>query len=232
MEGECVFLPASQEEKQKEIFILLDISYSMCDQEEELAKGVNDVLDTLLFKQKDECLIQVSIDTFNQTTESLMDSFMLTSDYPRLSASQFKMDGDTALYDAIGKNLDALPILTTPLSNVVLVVGTDGKDTASKIYGAEQVRRLVDQYKKKGVSFVYIAAGEDAYQTGVNLGFTQGDVADTDQGVGSSLSSQIVREAISQALGFAEGEPQPPSEFDPSPTKKIKYEDDICSQYY
>jgi uncharacterized protein YegL len=222
---------------QKEIFILLDVSTSMAGEQEDLAKGVNDLLSQLLSqKGKDEC-IQVSIDTFNQSMQQLVTPFMLTHDFPRLHPDQFNMDGDTALYDAVGQNLNDLSALETiRLSDVVMVVGTDGRDTVSKTYDAKAVRELVDTYKQKGVSFVYIAAGEGAYEAGVEMGFTTKEckrVVETES-IGSCFSSQLVREAISQALGLPEGVNDYPSEFDQSSPKRIKKEeeDEVYSQYF
>lgn len=228
----------------KTIFILLDTSTSMAGEQEDLAKGVNTLLCKLLAQKDKDDQIQVSIDVFNHQMSSLVEPFILTHDFPRLNPNVFNMDGDTALYDAVGKSVDALSVLTNSrMSDIVFVVGTDGRDTVSKEFDASAVRKVVEDYKQKGVSFVYIAAGEGAYEAGVEMGFTTKEckrVAETDS-IGSHFASQLVEEAISQALGFVElppggGEFDPyPPEFDASSPKKIKIEevsDEVYSQYF
>lgn len=242
MEEGLVLLPPSGGVKQ--IFILLDTSTSMAGEQEDLAKGVNDLLTKICAQKTKDQQIQVSIDVFNHEMSQLVEPFMLTHDFPRLHPNVFDMDGDTALYDAVGRSVDSLCVLTdTRMSDIVFVVGTDGRDTVSKEFDAASVRKVVDDYKKKGVSFVYIAAGEGAYEAGVEMGFTTKEckrVAETDS-IGSHLASQLVEEAISQALFLSplvgpEGADQPyPPEFDASSPKRIKIEevsDEVYSQYF
>ena len=234
---EGCLIRAKPKEYNKIIFILLDVSGSMRGEEEALAKGVNDVLSTLLSQKKEEDKISVSIDTFNNHMQQLVPSFVLNSDgFTPLNATQFAMDGDTALYDAIGKNLKEFHHLTTPLKDVVLVVGTDGNDTCSSEFDASSVRELVMHYKKEGVSFIFIAAGEEAYAAGELMGFTHKEckqVGGESESVGTGFSSQLIRDAISQAMGFMEEgkEEDYPSEFDKeSSPKRIKSE--VYSQDY
>lgn len=238
MEG--VLIRAPPKEYNKIIFILLDVSGSMRGEEEALAKGVNDVLSTLLSQKKEEDKISVSIDTFNNHMQQLVPPFVLNSDsegFTPLNATQFAMDGDTALYDAIGKNLKEFHHLTTPLKDVVLVVGTDGNDTCSSEFDASSVRELVMHYKKEGVSFIFIAAGEEAYAAGELMGFTHKEckqVGGESESVGTGFSSQLIRDAISQAMGLIEEEKEEdyPSEFDKESSSHKRIKSEVYSQDY
>jgi hypothetical protein len=122
---------------------------------------------------------------------------------------------------------------------VIVVVATDGQDTVSEQYDAESVRALVEEYRTKGVSFIYIASGNDAYRAGEQMGFIADECkrvrVEDNESIGSCFSSQLIRDAISQALG----QESIPSGFEekegsPSSPKRIKKdeEEEIYSQYY
>lgn len=229
--------------KVKELYILIDTSGSMEGQEKEVASGINTTLKALAQNKKTEEIIQVSLNTFDSKIKELRLPFFLEPDVPiNLSSEIFEMRGETALYDAVGITVGTLSDISTSPKDVIIVVATDGQDTVSEKYDAESVRSLVEEYRTKGVSFIYIAAGNDAYRAGEQMGFLTSECkrvrVEDNESIGSCFSSQLIRDAISQALG-QESVPSVPSGFDekegsPSSPKRIKKEDEeeIYSQYY
>ena len=223
--------------KQKKMFILIDTSGSMAGQEKEVADGLNTTLKAIAQNKKTGETIQVSLNTFDSEIKELRLPFFLEPDVPKyLSSESLEMRGDTALYDAVGITVGTLSELSTPSKDVIVVVSTDGQDTVSEHYDAESVRVLVEEYRTKGVSFIYIASGNDAYTAGEQMGFIEDECkrvrVEHNESIGSCFSSQLIRDAISQALG-QESVPSGFEEKEGSP-KRIKKdeEEEIYSQYY
>jgi Mg-chelatase subunit ChlD len=230
---------------QKELLVLFDTSGSMEGQEKEVSDGINTTLKAIAQNKKTGETIQVSLNTFDSKIKELQLPFFLEPEVPKyLSSESLEMRGETALYDAVGITVGTLSELSTPSKDVIVVVATDGQDTVSEQYDAESVRALVEEYRTKGVSFIYIASGNDAYRAGEQMGFIASECkrvrVEDNESIGSCFSSQLIRDAISQALG----QESIPSGFEekegsPSSPKRIKKDeeeeiigDEVYSQYY
>lgn len=74
----------------------------------------------------------------------------------------------TALYDAIGRTINE--INTT--DDVIFVIVTDGAENASKEFTREQVFSKIEEKKKEGWNFLFLAANQDAMKTGGSLGIS------------------------------------------------------------
>ena len=89
--------------------------------------------------------------------------------------------GGTALTDGIAKlvhdfgaELAALPEDDRP-GTVIVVIVTDGEENSSVEYTADAVKALIEEQKSKyNWDFVFLAAGQDAIQTGAGYGFSAG----------------------------------------------------------
>lgn len=74
----------------------------------------------------------------------------------------------TALYDAIGRTINE--INTT--DDVIFVIVTDGAENASKEFTKEHVFNKIEEKKKEGWNFLFLAANQDAMKTGGSLGIS------------------------------------------------------------
>jgi hypothetical protein len=89
--------------------------------------------------------------------------------------------GSTALTDGIaklvvdfGEELAALPENERP-GTVLVVIVTDGQENASREYTADAVKSLIEeQTSKYNWEFLFLAAGQDAIQTGAGYGIAAG----------------------------------------------------------
>ena len=97
-----------------------------------------------------------------------------------LDATTFVPRGPTALYDAIGKTIDAIgkrlsetPTTERP-SKVVVVITTDGAENCSKAYSASKVQEMIEhQQQKYNWEFIFMGANQDAILTAGALGIGQ-----------------------------------------------------------
>lgn len=224
------------------IFVLIDGSASMWGEEQDIASHLNSTLEVIAKKQKegDNRPIQVSVLSFSEGFTEIIPNTRLTKEGPRLDPCLLESQGETALYDAVGRTVDDLHVLSdTSLKDIIIIVATDGRDNASKLYDATRVRKTVANHRDQGVTFIYIAAGEDALVAGVEMGLCEKECLKVrnDESIGSCFTSQMVRGAMSQALGIDLKEEDYPPEFDQeegeSSKKKNKVDDcEIYSQYY
>jgi uncharacterized protein YegL len=89
-----------------------------------------------------------------------------------LTAKTYVPRGSTALYDAIGRTINAIDsrVAGYPCQKVVLVILTDGQENASKEYSGCQVKSMIKDRECKGWEVVYLSAGPDAFGDGVSIG--------------------------------------------------------------
>jgi len=78
----------------------------------------------------------------------------------------FKPRGMTALYDAIGKTIAE----TDTTDDVVLVIVTDGMENTSREFTQKIIFDKIEEKKKAGWNVLFLAANQDAMQTGGSLG--------------------------------------------------------------
>lgn len=87
-----------------------------------------------------------------------------------LNWEQYRPNGMTPLYDAMGISINALQKHVKEGDNVLVTVITDGAENASHIYTAEMIKELVASLNSKGWTFTYIGANQDSEQAAYGLG--------------------------------------------------------------
>jgi len=85
-----------------------------------------------------------------------------------INGETFVPRATTALYDAIGRTINE--INTT--DDVIFVIVTDGAENASKEFTKENVFNKIEEKKKDGWNFLFLAANQDAMKTGGSLGIS------------------------------------------------------------
>ena len=168
------------------ICIILDASGSMSSIESDIKGSFNTFLD----KQREEPGKTVfDLFQFSDEVERLVKSADLALFKDDLMA-KYTCSGCTALNDAVctaidtmGREFSEMPESERP-ENVLCVIITDGEENASKEFSTDDVKKRIqhqqDVYKWE---FLFLAANQDAFETGSALGirenFCKGFVADS-----------------------------------------------------
>lgn len=80
--------------------------------------------------------------------------------------------GMTALYDAIGSTINGFDVEEG--TKVVVVITTDGAENNSREYSAGTIKALIEEKTEQGWEFMFLAANQDAVETGGQLGIRKG----------------------------------------------------------
>jgi len=121
--------------------------------------------------------LRIDITTFDDTVE-----------FPYVNAKAEDITGDiitprgmTALNDAVGRSIQTLGVRLAKMSEeerpgkVIFVIITDGLENMSREYTHDAVKTLVEEQTDKwGWEFLYLAANVDAFATGAQHGYGQG----------------------------------------------------------
>lgn len=156
-----------------QIICVLDRSGSMSDNNiiTESINGFNNFLEEQK-KLKDKATITVAL--FDDRYELLYDDVDIQKVEKITNAIWFPR-GTTALYDAIGKTINAvrakhaLPDSEKPAKVLVCIV-TDGKENASSEYNLKKIKSLIKECEEDNWNFIYLAANQDAFAVGSTFG--------------------------------------------------------------
>ena len=184
------------------ICIVLDASGSMSSIESDIKGSFNTFLD----KQREEPGKTVfDLFQFSDEVERLVKSADLALFKDDLMA-KYTCSGCTALNDAVctaidtmGKEFAEMPESERP-ENVLCVIITDGQENASKEFSTDDVKKRIqhqqDVYKWE---FLFLAANQDAFETGETIGLSNAYCADFD------ATPEGIREVYSMALAAVTG---------------------------
>lgn len=165
------------------ICIVLDASGSMSDIESDIKGSFNTFLD----KQREEPGKTVfDLFQFSSEVEHLVRSADLAVFKDDLMA-KYTCSGMTALNDAVctaidtmGREFAEMPETERP-ENVLCVIITDGYENASREFSTDDVKKRIqhqqDVYKWE---FLFLAANQDAFETGEKIGLSEAYCASFD----------------------------------------------------
>lgn len=183
-----------------EMVFILDRSGSMCALEEDTIGGYN----SMIKKQKEktgEALVSTFL--FDNRVELLHDRLDVHS-IPPMTKEDYRVRGCTALLDAVGIAIRHIAMIhkyarpeDVPESTV-FVINTDGMENASRLYTAEEVRKMISKERNKyGWEFLFLGANIDAVRTAGNLGIDRDRAVDY---VADSCGMELNYMALSQAI--------------------------------
>jgi uncharacterized protein YegL len=140
--------------------------------------GVN----SYISKQKEKNIgkATISIYLFDDTYEEIY-SMVELNEAKELTADIWYPQGMTRLYDAIGKTINNEQKLIKNLKKkdrpdkVLFVITTDGEENDSKEFEQSQINKMIRDQEESGWSFVYTAAGQNAFKAGTNIGISAGN---------------------------------------------------------
>ncbi|HKL10024.1 MAG TPA: vWA domain-containing protein [Clostridia bacterium] len=184
-----------------ELVFILDRSGSMSGLERDTIGGFNEMIG----KQKaGEGNALVTTVLFDDEYELLHDRVDLGELVP-LSDEDYFVRGTTALLDAVGKTISRITDAQRRTAEekraerVMFVITTDGMENASREYGYEKVRKMVEYQKSEfGWEFIFLGANIDAVAEAVRFGIGKNRAANfRADSTGTSKSFYSLGEAVS-----------------------------------
>lgn len=155
-------------QEETEVIVILDRSGSMSSISEATVNGFNEFIKEqkgakgkafITLVQFDD---SYQVDYKNVPVEAVSDL---------INGETFVPRGMTAMLDAIGKTINEVKTDR----DVVCVIITDGHENASKEYTKDTVFKLINKKTKKGWSFLFLGANQDAIKAGGDLGINRGN---------------------------------------------------------
>ena len=156
-----------------EIVFILDRSGSMSGLEADTIGGFNSMIEK---QRKADGEALVSTVLFDNMSEVIHDRVNI-HDIKPMTDRDYTVRGCTALLDAIGGaihhigNVHKYARAEDVPAHTMFIITTDGQENASRIYTADQVRRMIERQKAKyGWEFLFLGANIDAVETAAHFG--------------------------------------------------------------
>ncbi len=180
--------------EQTHVSLVLDRSGSMKSAQEETIGAVNGYLaDARKDPNLKECDFELALFDAQGPYEVIRAG--APCNLKDITAEDFVPRGYTPLFDAVGRGISSLDerLAKTGDKKAILVVVTDGFENSSKEFTLKKVQELIADKRSKGWLVIFLGAGLEAAQQGLNLGFK----ADTIANIGLTQTNlQSVRGAV------------------------------------
>ena len=184
------------------IICILDSSGSMSSIMSDSIGGFN----SFLKEQRelpDEATITVALFDSNRNYQLLYDNVDINK-AKDITSKDWYPRGLTALYDAIGKTINADKAKLAKLgveapAKVLVCVVTDGLENDSVEYQVSDIKKLIKDCEKDDWNFMYLAANQDAFDVGRGFGISYGNTHNytaTMDGV-TNMSATLTGAAVS-----------------------------------
>ena len=149
--------------------ILLDESGSMGSIYEQALGGANETIQTIRAAQasaddQKQFLTFVTFDSGDKESVRTIIDTKPIEQVKDLTRDDYRPNGCTPLYDAMGKSLTAIEQKVTDDDQVLVTIITDGMENSSREYSGASVCEIVKRLRGKGWTFVYIGANQDAVE--------------------------------------------------------------------
>jgi uncharacterized protein YegL len=184
-----------------ELVFILDRSGSMNGLEMDTIGGFNSLLEKQK-EEKGEALVTTVL--FDDNYELLHDRINIKGIKP-ITESEYYVRGTTALLDAVGRTIQKIINAqrhTSPdeqAENVMFVIITDGMENASREYGYDRVRKMINYQKAEyGWEFLFLGANIDAAETARQFGISRDRATNYNpDGQGTRLNYQVLNDTVS-----------------------------------
>ena len=175
------------------IVFVLDESGSMRIMDDEPWQSINMFVET----QKKVGKFNFTLLFFNSDVRFIYKN--LESDkIPVLKTDDYNPIGMTSLNDAIGQGIIYQKSQT--LENVIFVILTDGLENSSKEFSKSSVKQLIEKMETLHKwKFIYLAANQDAFLSGKNIGISTTQTFDYNP-AGLSGIMRCVSDSVSRTI--------------------------------
>ena len=158
-----------------EVVFILDESGSMYPLKDDTIGGFNSMLEK---QRKIDGEVYVSTVLFSDRSKVIHDRIGI-KEISDMKNEDYEPSGCTALLDALG---DAIKHISTihkyarkedVPDNTLFIIITDGMENASHRYNDKDVKKMIEEKKKKGWEFIFLAANIDAIETASTYGINK-----------------------------------------------------------
>ena len=190
-----------------ELVFILDRSGSMAGLEADTIGGFNAMLEKQK-RQPGEAYVSTVL--FDNDCEVIHDRLLLDR-VPALTEREYYVRGCTALLDAVGGaihhigNVHRYAREEDRPEKTLFAIPTDGMENASRRYGYDKVRAMIERQKEKyGWEFLFLGANIDAAKEAARFGIGADRAATYHRDhEGTALNSQVLSAAISAVRASA-----------------------------
>lgn len=143
--------------------IVLDESGSMSSIYQPALSGVNETLQTIRDAKKENENQEhfVTLVTFDTGHYNEIYRCTPAEQAVDITRKQYRPNGGTPLYDAMGRAITELRGSVSPDDVVLVTIITDGYENASRQYNGKAIKELVETMRKLNWVFTYIGANQD-----------------------------------------------------------------------
>jgi uncharacterized protein YegL len=184
-----------------ELVFILDRSGSMSGLEADTIGGYNAMLEKQRKEQGDAVITTV---LFDDRYELLHDRISLRGIVP-ITEKEYFVRGSTALLDAVGRTISKIGNAQKHTAEderaekVLVVITTDGLENASREYGYDKVRSMIERQKARyGWEFIFLGANIDAIETAARFGISEDRAVNYNADcAGTRLNYEVISETVS-----------------------------------
>lgn len=152
------------------VYVVQDKSGSMGVRRAETISGFNEYVDELRKDAEGDVLL--SLVQFDTRVETPYTSKPL-AEVPMMTEADFIPGGMTALRDGVGRAITDAAREVKLDDKVLFIIMTDGGENSSREYTHEAILDQIKTHRAKGWEFVFLGAGEEAWNAGRMLGIAE-----------------------------------------------------------
>lgn len=149
------------------VFVVQDRSGSMSGLVNETISGFNEYVDTLDNTEIDDD-VYLTLIQFDGDVNTVFSDRRL-EDVRDLTHEDYVIGGMTALLDGVGRAISTAERTVSKDDKVLVVIMTDGGENSSREYNKTQILSKIKDKRRDGWEFVFLGAGEEAWDSGVQL---------------------------------------------------------------
>lgn len=153
--------------------IILDESGSMNSIKDMIISGFNEVVQTVkgVAEEYPEQEHYISFISFNSLKVNTHLDCQLVTELDELDGKQYRPNGGTPLFDAMGFGINQLreKVREEKNCNVLVTILTDGMENASKEYNKMAIKALVEEMEEQNWTFTYIGTDHKVEEFAVSI---------------------------------------------------------------
>lgn len=190
-----------------ELVFIIDKSGSMSGLESDTIGGFN----SMLKKQRGEAGKALLSTVLFDTTEQVLYDRIPIEKVPEMTAKDYVPGGCTALLDAVGGAVRHIRTIhkyarseDIPTRTMFIII-TDGYENSSRRYRLDEVRKMIDERKKKdNWEFLFLGANIDAVKEAAQFGIDSSRAVEyCSDSAGTSLNYDVLSEAVGRYRAHA-----------------------------